>query len=125
MSSGSVTEVTGTLFKMRNTLCWTVRMNIRPQHGHKLKLLVWNVHGIGGHSADANAELKITDVCSMIKLHDIAVLTETRASDASRLLQHLPGFTVHNIQLDRGNKGKNGHGIAVLVAPSCSDLCVC
>ena len=32
---------------------------------------------LGGGSADANAELKITDVCSMIKLHDIAVLTET------------------------------------------------
>ena len=54
----------------------------RPEHGHKLKLLVWNVHSIGGRSADANAELKITDVCSMIKLHDIAVLTETRTSDA-------------------------------------------
>ena len=40
------------------------------------------MHGIGGRSADANAELKITDVCSMIKLHDIAVLTETRTSDA-------------------------------------------
>jgi len=49
------------------------------------------------------------------------VLTETRTSDASRLLQQLPGFTVHNIQLDRGNEGKNEHGIAVLVAPSCSD----
>jgi len=83
------------------------------------------VHAIGGRSADANAELKITDVCSMIKLHDIAVLTETRTSDASRLLQHLPGFPVHNIQLDRGNEGKNGHRIAVLVAPSCSDhVCV-
>jgi hypothetical protein len=41
------------------------------------------------------------------------------------LLQHLPGFTVHNIKLDKGNEGKNGHGIAVLVAPSCSDyVCV-
>ena len=41
------------------------------------------------------------------------------------LLQHLPGFTVHNNKLDRGNEGKNGHGIAVLVAPSCSDyVCV-
>ena len=28
MSSGSVTDVTGTLFKMRNTFCWTARMNI-------------------------------------------------------------------------------------------------
>ena len=94
----------------------------QPEHGHKLKLLVWNVHGIGGRSADANTELKIIDVCSMVKLHDITVLlTETRTSDAPRLFQHLPGFTVHNIQLDRGNEGKNGHVIAVLVAPSCSD----
>ena len=57
----------------------------------------------------------------MVKLHDITVLAETRTSDASRLLQHLPGFTVHNIQLDRGNEGNNRHGIAVLVASSCSD----
>ena len=28
MSSGSVTNVTGTLFRMRNTFCWTARMNI-------------------------------------------------------------------------------------------------
>ena len=49
------------------------------------------------------------------------MLTETRTSDASRMLQHLPGFTVHNIKLDKGNEGKNGHGIAALVAPSCSD----
>jgi len=28
MSSGTVTNVTGTLFRMRNTFCWTVRMNI-------------------------------------------------------------------------------------------------
>ena len=84
------------------------------------------MHGIGGRSADANTELKITtDVCSMVKLHDITVLTETRTSDASWLLNHLPGFTVHNIHLDRGNEGKKGHGIAVLVAPSCSDyVCV-
>ena len=93
----------------------------QPEHGHKLKLFVWNVHGIGGRSADANTELKIIDLCSMVKLHDITVLTETRTSDASRLLRHLLGFTVHNIKLDRENEGKNGHGIAVLVAPSCSD----
>jgi hypothetical protein len=30
----------------------------RPEPGHKLKLLVWNLHGIGGRFADANAELK-------------------------------------------------------------------
>ena len=62
---------------------------------------------------DANAELKITDVCSIVKPHDVTVLTETRTSDASRLLLQLPGFTVHNIKLDKGNEGKNGHGIAV------------
>jgi hypothetical protein len=28
---------------------------------------------------------------------------------------------VHNIKLDKGNEGKNGHGIDVLVAPNCSD----
>ena len=28
MSSGSVTDVTDTLSRMRNTFCWTVRMNI-------------------------------------------------------------------------------------------------
>ena len=78
------------------------------------------MHGIGGRSADANAELKIIDVWSIVKLHNVIVLTETRTSDASRLLQHLPGFT-DNIKLDKGNEGKNGHGIAVLVAPSCSD----
>jgi hypothetical protein len=32
MSSGSVTNVTGTLFRMRNTFCWTVRMNILLEH---------------------------------------------------------------------------------------------
>ena len=79
------------------------------------------MHGIGGRSADANAELKISNVCSMFQLDDITVLTETRTSDASRLLQHLPSYTVQNIKLDRENEGKNGHGIAVLVAPSCSD----
>ena len=28
---------------------------------------------------------------------------------------------MHNIKLDKGNEGKNGHGIDVLVAPNCSD----
>jgi hypothetical protein len=60
------------------------------------------VHGLGARSADANAELKIIDVCSIVKLYDVTVLTETRTSYASRLLQHLPGFTVHNIKLDEG-----------------------
>jgi len=36
MSSGSVTGVTasGTLFRMRNTFCWTVRMNIWSDFAH-------------------------------------------------------------------------------------------
>ena len=72
------------------------------------------MHGIGGRSADANTELKLIDVCSLVKLHNVTVLTETRTSNASRLLQHLPGFTVHKIKLGKGNEGKNGHGIAVL-----------
>ena len=79
------------------------------------------MHGIGGRSADANAELKVLDVCRMIIDHDIAVLTETRTGDASRLLQHLPGFSLHNLGVARENEGKNGFGIAVLVAPGSSD----
>jgi len=34
MSSGSVTNVTGNLFRMRNTFCWTVRMNILLDFAH-------------------------------------------------------------------------------------------
>jgi len=34
MSSGSVTNVTGTLFRMRNTFCWTVRINILLASAH-------------------------------------------------------------------------------------------
>jgi hypothetical protein len=34
MSSGFVTNVTGTLFRMRNTICWTVRMNILLAFAH-------------------------------------------------------------------------------------------
>ena len=40
------------------------------------------MHGIGGCSADANTELKIIDLCSMVKLRDITVLAEMRTSDA-------------------------------------------
>ena len=36
MSSGSVTNVTGTLFRMRNTFCWTVRMNISSASAHSI-----------------------------------------------------------------------------------------
>jgi len=34
MSSGFVTNVTGTLFRMRNTFYWTVRMNILLAFAH-------------------------------------------------------------------------------------------
>ena len=34
MSSGYVTNVTGTLFRMRNTFCWVVRMNILLAFAH-------------------------------------------------------------------------------------------
>jgi len=39
MSSGSVTDVTGTLFRMRNTFCWTVHMNIWSGFAHSNSLL--------------------------------------------------------------------------------------
>jgi len=39
MSSGSVTDVTGTLFRTRNTFCWTaVRMNIWSDFAHSNSL---------------------------------------------------------------------------------------
>ena len=42
MSSGSVTNVTGTLFRMRNTFCWTVRMNILLAFAHSTAS--WSSH---------------------------------------------------------------------------------
>ena len=42
MSSGSVTNVTGTLFRMRNTFCWTVRMNILLAFAHSTTS--WSSH---------------------------------------------------------------------------------
>jgi hypothetical protein len=42
MSSGSVTNVTGTLFRMRNTICWTVRMNILLASAHSTAS--WSSH---------------------------------------------------------------------------------
>ena len=42
MSSGSVTNVTGTLFRMRNTFCWTVRMNILSAFAHSTAS--WSSH---------------------------------------------------------------------------------
>ena len=79
------------------------------------------MHGIGGRSASARADQKVKEVCNLMSDHDIVVLTETRTSDVSRLLQLLPGYAVHHIPLSRENEGKNGQGIAVLVAPSSSD----
>ena len=38
MSSGSVTDVTGTLFRMRSTFYWTVRMNIWSDFAHSNSL---------------------------------------------------------------------------------------
>jgi len=42
MSSGSVTKVTGTLFRMRNTICWTVRINILLASAHSTAS--WSSH---------------------------------------------------------------------------------
>ena len=42
MSSGSVTNVPGTLFRMRNTVYWTVRMNILLAFAHST--VSWSSH---------------------------------------------------------------------------------
>jgi len=42
MNSGSVTNVTGTLFMMRNTICWTFRMNILLASAHSTAS--WSSH---------------------------------------------------------------------------------
>ena len=42
MSSESVTNVTGTLFRMRNTFCWTVCMNILLASAHSTAS--WSSH---------------------------------------------------------------------------------
>ena len=42
MSSGSVTNVTGTLFRMRNAVCWTVCMNILLAFAHSTAS--WSSH---------------------------------------------------------------------------------
>ena len=42
VSSGSVTNVTGTLFRMRNTFCWTIRMNIMSAFAHSTAS--WSSH---------------------------------------------------------------------------------
>jgi len=51
MSSGYVTHVTGTLFRTRNTICWTVRMNILSAFAHSNTVLFsnqldWTQHDI-------------------------------------------------------------------------------
>ena len=42
MSSGFVTNVTGTMLRMRNTFCWTVRMNILLDFAHSTAS--WSSH---------------------------------------------------------------------------------
>ena len=42
MSSGSVTDVTGTLFRMKNAFCWTVCMNILLVFAHSTAS--WSSH---------------------------------------------------------------------------------
>ena len=42
MSSGSVTNMTGTLFRIRNTSCWTARMNIMFASAHSTAS--WSSH---------------------------------------------------------------------------------
>ena len=42
MSSGSLTNVTGTLFRMRSTFCWTVHMNILLAFAHSTAS--WSFH---------------------------------------------------------------------------------
>ena len=42
MSPESVTNVTGTLFRMRNTICWTVCMNILLAFAHSTAS--WSFH---------------------------------------------------------------------------------
>ena len=48
ISSGSVTNVTGTLFRMRNTFYWTVRMNI---------LLAFFTHSTASWSSHLNMKI--------------------------------------------------------------------
>lgn len=79
-----------------------------------------NVDGMGGRSGP-NAELKARDLCHIVEQHDIAVLVETRSNDASRLLQFLPGYSVHKTEVASEQEGKKGFGIAVFVSPVCSD----
>jgi len=42
MSSGSVANVTGTMFRMRNTFCWTARMSILLAFAHSTAS--WSSH---------------------------------------------------------------------------------
>ena len=42
MSSGSVANVTGTLFRMRNTFCWTARVSILLAFAHSTAS--WSSH---------------------------------------------------------------------------------
>eukprot|EP00983_Pelagomonas_calceolata_P080851 1155324-Pelagomonas_calceolata.AAC.1 len=64
----------------------------RPEK--ELRLLVLNTDGIGKPSSDANAELKIRDVCHMVQRHDVAVLVETRTKKLDRMMHYLPSYAV-------------------------------
>eukprot|EP00983_Pelagomonas_calceolata_P008784 286070-Pelagomonas_calceolata.AAC.1 len=37
------------------------------------------------------------------------------------MMHYLPGYVVHNMNIRDEHEGKEGHGIAVLTAPSCAD----
>ena len=77
--------------------------------------------GIGNPCKDANAEIKIRDVCGMVGGHDITVLVETRTNKLERILPFLPGYAVHIVKMADELEGRKGHGIAVLTAPNCAD----
>ena len=76
--------------------------------------------GIGNPCKDANAEIKIRDVCGMVGGHDITVLVETRTNKLERILPFLPGYAVHIVKMADELEGRKGHGIAVLTAPHCT-----
>ena len=65
-----------------------------------------NVDGLGDPSKDANTELKIRDVCGMVHNHDIVVLVETRTNKLDRMMPHLPGYALHNINITNEHEGK-------------------
>ena len=61
MGSGSVTNVTGTLFRMRNTFCWTVHMNILLAFAHSTAS--WSSHLSMRIAHSFEDILKQPDIC--------------------------------------------------------------